>query len=197
MSQFRVSFVGEVEPLVRVADPTENRLVPLQPIDTSDSIPDNIAIWQEYTKQGNQLMKLALAQPRDSQFEQAQSGYDRAMVVAKKMWAQAQAQNSHPETIHIYTISCHNLADYYEAVNRNRQAEDLLLDAFSRTLSTMQDPQFAADFQMEAYRSLHMVLHQVVDFYDRHQNPNAGTPIVLQAGRQARQFLDRLNESPD
>ena len=186
MSQFQIPFSGKVDSLVRLAST-------LQPIDTSNSIADNIAIWQAYTKQGNQFMKLALAQPPNQQVEQAQSVYDRAIDLAKEIWHQAQAQNSHPEAIHIYTISCHNLADYYEAVNRDRHAEDLLLDAFARTLSTMQNPDLAPDFQMEAYRSLHMVLHQLVDFYDRHQNPDAATKITLQAGKQARQFLNNLN----
>ncbi len=183
MSKFQIFFSGKVDPLDQLR--------------STFSIADNIAIWQAYTRQGNQFMKLALAQPPNPQVEQAQSVYDRAIDLAKEMWHQAQAQNCHPETIHIYAISCHNLADYYEAVNRNPHAEDLLLEAFDRTLSTMQDPDLAPDFQMEAYRSLHMVLQQLVDFYDRHQNPNAATKIVLKAGQQARQFLDNLNFPPD
>ncbi len=190
MSQFQIPFSGKADPLNRLAST-------LQPTDTSNSIADNIAIWQAYTKQGNQFMKFALAQPPNPQVEQAQSFYDRAIDLAKDMWHQAQAQNCHPETIHFYAISCHNLADYYEAINRDRHAEDLLLDAFDRTLSTMQNPHLAADFQMEAYRSLHMVLQQLVDFYDRHRKPNAATKIVLQAGHEARKFLNSLNLPPD
>lgn len=179
---------------INKAAPIERLLPNLLTIDTLYSIPDNIAIWQEYTQQGNQLVKLgALAQPLNPNTDRARTAYNSAMSVAKKLWQQAQARRTNPEIIHIYVISCYNLADYYTANNLSH-AEDLLLDAYDIASLMMQDPHFDLDFQLEAYQSFQTVLRHLADFYDRQHNHQQMTAISLQAGRQARQFLSSLNK---
>ncbi|WP_310481042.1 hypothetical protein [Chamaesiphon sp. VAR_48_metabat_403] len=171
------------------------RLFPnLLAIDTLYSIPDNIAIWQEYTQQGNQFIKLgALAQPPNPNTDRARAVYNSAMSVAEKLWQQAQARRTNPEIIHIYVISCYNLADYY-AANNLSHAEDLLMDAYDVALLTMQDANFDLDFQLEAYQSFQTVLRHLVDFYVRQHNHKKMTAISIAAGRQARQFLSSINK---
>jgi hypothetical protein len=179
---------------IKKIDAIERLLPNLLAIDTLYSIPDNIALWQTYTQQGNRFMKLgALAQPPNPNPDRARAVYHSAMSVAKKLWQQAQARRTNPEIIHIYVISCYNLADYYEANNLSH-AEDLLIDAYDRALLTMQDPNFDLDFQLEAYQSFQTVLRHLVDFYDRQHNHQAMTAISLQARQQARQFLSSLNK---
>jgi hypothetical protein len=98
MTQSHTRFINKVDSVVRVASPKENRLLPnLLTIDTLYSIPDNIAIWQEYTNQGNRFMKLgALAQPPNPNTDRARTVYHRAWACCQKTVATSPSAKKQP-----------------------------------------------------------------------------------------------------
>jgi tetratricopeptide (TPR) repeat protein len=154
----------------------------------SDKQPD--PIWQQYTKEGNSKMKVG-------SIEEAKASYDRAIAIAENLWQQACEQKCNPETIHLYVITCHNLADCYEAMKLSQRAESYLIEAYRQTLTTMNDINLPLNFRMEAYQGLQMVLRQLIDFYHRTENPEAIASITLESQQQAQKLLkEPLQEFP-
>jgi tetratricopeptide (TPR) repeat protein len=158
---------------------------------TKDSSKPAEPIWHKLTKEGNSKMKEKLP-------EEAEVSYSKAMTIAENLWQQTERLKQYPETIHLYIIACHNLADCYEAMGLTKRAESYLLQAHDRTLTTIANTSFTAELRMEGYRGLQMVLRQLVDFYRRAKNLEAISRIALKSQQQAQQFLkESIEQQPN
>jgi tetratricopeptide (TPR) repeat protein len=141
-----------------------------------------ITIWQKFTEKGNSKM-------RENFLEEAELFYSKAMTIAENLSQQAENLNRDPQTIHLYIIACHNLADLYENTGLTQRAESYLLKAHDRTLTIINNPNLDPDSRMEGYRGLQIVLRQLVNFYHRNENSEAIPRIFLESQQQAQKFV--------
>jgi tetratricopeptide (TPR) repeat protein len=114
--------------------------------------------WQLYTKAGNQRMQAKL-------YHEAQQAYDRALVLAERLLEKARNKATHPDAIHPYVVSCHNLADCYLTLGNAQQAEIILRQAFDRIIGMMTDEGSPNPHKLEAFKALKAVSFKINSFY--------------------------------
>jgi tetratricopeptide (TPR) repeat protein len=142
-------------------------------------------LWEQYTKEGNSQIQVGA-------IEEAKVSYHKAIAIAENLWQQSCEQRCNPETIHLYVITCHNLADCYEAMKLNQRAESYLLQAYRQTLTTIEDTGLPLNFRIEAYQGLQMVLRQSIAFYSRTDNHEAIAQILLESQQKAQKLVNEL-----
>ncbi|MBW4435241.1 MAG: DUF2753 family protein [Pelatocladus maniniholoensis HA4357-MV3] len=106
--------------------------------------------WQLYTKTGNQRMQAKL-------YQEAQQAYQQAVDLANSLLSQAKHTATNPDTIHLYVVSCHNLADCFLAMGDAGQAEAILQQAYTEIIDTMNQSSFSMELRFEALKALKMV----------------------------------------
>ena len=145
--------------------------------------------WVDYTQAGNQYMQ-------HHQPQQARDCYCKALVLAEKMMREGVCQRQEPDVIHLYAVSCNNLAESFQALNEDLEAETILLKSHSTLMALLDDRSLALPVRQEAYRGLHRALAQLIGFYNQTQQPAALEEVTTQFKRHSQQFLRELMQPP-
>ncbi|WAL62160.1 DUF2753 family protein [Thermocoleostomius sinensis] len=114
--------------------------------------------WQLYTKTGNQRMQANL-------YHEAQQAYHQAWELAEWLLEKAEKNATHPDAIHLYVVSCHNLADNWLTLGDAQQAEMILRKAFDRVIQIMTDKGSSNPRRLEAFKALKAISFEIDSFY--------------------------------
>ncbi len=114
--------------------------------------------WQLYTKAGNQQMQANL-------YQEAQQTYQQAMKLAQLMLEEAKSNAIHPDAIHPYVVSCHNLTDCWLNLNEFPQAEQAVRQAFDQVIQVMTNQSLPHSLRLEAFKALKVVSFEIDRFY--------------------------------
>jgi tetratricopeptide (TPR) repeat protein len=114
--------------------------------------------WQLYTKAGNQRMQANL-------YHEAQQAYHQALELADLLLEEARKNATHPDAIHPYVVSCHNLADSWLTLRNVQQAEMILRQAFDRVIQIMTNECLPHSLRLEAFKALKAVSFEIDSFY--------------------------------
>ena len=143
--------------------------------------------WADYTQSGNQHMQR-------HQPQQARDCYCKALVLAEKLMVEGVRQRQEPDVIHLYAMSCNNLADSFQALGKALEAETILLKSHSTLMALLDDRNLALPVRQEAYQGLHRALAQLIGFYNQTQQPAALEEVTTQFKRHSQQFLRELTQ---
>ncbi|PMB14687.1 DUF2753 family protein [Fischerella thermalis] len=138
--------------------------------------------WQLYTKTGNQRMQANL-------YQEAQQAYQQAVDLAKSLLSQAKHTATHPDAIHVYVVSCHNLADCFLAMGDARQAEAILQQAYTEIIDTMNQSSFSKDLRFEALKALKIASCEMHSFYQQQNQLTSANKVMQDAIASAKVFL--------
>lgn len=141
--------------------------------------------WQNYTKQGNKQMG-------KSRYLLACQSYLCALELAESLLNHAKSKLDNPDAIHLYIISCNNLADSYREVKNWQESETYLLKAYDAALEIMNGKSFPLQFKIEAYRGLRINLGHLVDFYRKIGQDSKMQEIIAQTQSQTLDFLNQF-----
>jgi tetratricopeptide (TPR) repeat protein len=144
--------------------------------------------WQLDTKAGNQQMQVNL-------YFEAQQYYERALELACLLLEEAKNSSIRPDTIHLYVISCHNLADSWLNLGKMQQAEMVLQQGFDQVIQTMNDVSLSNKLRLEAFKALKMVSFEMDSFYRQQNQVARAEQIFERAITLARDFLAQFNRS--
>lgn len=114
--------------------------------------------WQLYTKAGNQRMQANL-------YREAQQAYQQALQLAHLLLEEAKINTTHPDAIHPYVVSCHNLTDCWLNLNDISQAEKVIQQAFDQVIQIMTDRSLPNPLRLEAFKALKAVSFEIDSFY--------------------------------
>lgn len=141
--------------------------------------------WVGYTQAGNQHMQ-------SQQPQQARHCYSQALVLAEKLMIKGVRQRQEPDVIHLYAVSCINLADSFQALGEDLEVETVLLKAHSTLVALLEDRTLLLPVRQAAYQGGHKALIQLIEFYDQTQQPAASEAVMTQFKHRSRQFLQAL-----
>lgn len=150
-------------------------------------IPPPDARWQACTQTANRLMQ-------EGSYQEAQAAYLQAVQIAEAALTAAESQQDNEHAVHLYAVSCHNLADNFLQLGQSAEAEMLLTKAYQRSLCLMQNDRLPYAFRWEAMRALQQVALQRIDFYRRQGQTDAVAVVLSQSSGQIQSFL--TNEQP-
>ena len=114
--------------------------------------------WQIYTKTGNQRVQ-------SNSYHEAHQAYCRALELAELLLEEAKNNATHPDAIHPYVVSCHNLADNWLILENVQQAEMILRQAFDRVIGMMTDEGLPNPHKLEVFKALKAVSFEINSFY--------------------------------
>jgi tetratricopeptide (TPR) repeat protein len=152
---------------------------------TQDSYEANELQWQLYTKAGNQRMQANL-------YLEAQQAYNQAMKLAHLMLEEARSSTNHPEAIHPYVVSCHNLADCWLDLGNVTQAERILQQVFHQVVQVMNNIDVPDLLRLEAFKALKVVSFEIQGFYRNLDQLTQAEHIFEQGLTLAQEFLDQF-----
>jgi tetratricopeptide (TPR) repeat protein len=138
--------------------------------------------WQIYTKAGNQQMQT-------QSYAEAQQIYSLALAMAELLLEEAKASLHHPEAIHPYVVSHHNLIDAYSHLGLASQAEDTLNKVYRQVTCVMNDPNLPPKLRLEAFRALKIVAFETHRFYREINQAATAEAQFAQMQQQAQDFL--------
>jgi tetratricopeptide (TPR) repeat protein len=141
--------------------------------------------WQFYSRMGNHQMQ-------ESFHVDAQRSYRRALEVAELMLQTAQ---EHPDVVHPYVVSHHNLADCLVQLGNTQQADGVLRQAFDRIIELMNDETMAMELRFEALRALRANSFERYQFYRESEQPLKAEEVMQQAMAQSTDFISRYGST--
>ena len=144
--------------------------------------------WQFYTKAGNEQMQAHL-------YQKAQQYYSRAQELAHLLLEEAQRDRTHPDAIHPYVVSCHNLADSWLKLDDAQQAEMILCQVFNRVSQILTDGDLPNPLRLEALKALKAVSYEMEHFYRSLDRVDRAREMFDRANTVAEKFLASFDES--
>lgn len=144
--------------------------------------------WQFYTKAGNQQMQANL-------YPKAQQYYSRALELAHLLLKEAQRDSVHPDAIHPYVVSCHNLAESWLKLDDAQQAEMILCQVFNRVSQILADGDSPNPLRLEALKALKAVSYEMEHFYRSLDRLDRAKEMFERANAVAETFLASFDDS--
>jgi tetratricopeptide (TPR) repeat protein len=114
--------------------------------------------WQFYTKQGNEQMQSEL-------YVEANKSYLAALELAEIIICNAKHNKAPVEMIHLYVVSCQNLANCFQKLGNYAEAEQCLIDAYQTTDDIMEDESLLMEARSIGYQGFQMSFMQLSDYY--------------------------------
>ncbi|UFP94759.1 DUF2753 domain-containing protein [Gloeobacter morelensis] len=124
--------------------------------------------------------------------QQAEAEYRQALALAETLLQTARVQLDNAHAIHVYAISCHNLATVYTRLECDFLAEGALLAAHGAAVGTLDDIGLPHAFRWEALCALRANMFQLIDFYRGRGRKADRDAIVERSTASAVQFLSTL-----
>ncbi|MBE9213605.1 hypothetical protein IQ247_13165 [Plectonema cf. radiosum LEGE 06105] len=121
--------------------------------------------------------------------------YPKALTVAQELLQEATSHLSNSEAIHIYVLSCQNLANCHLAVGEVMKAETCLLKAQSSASGMMGASKLPMEFRTQAYYAFHTTFQDLVRFYQAINRQDALGEIIMQSKEQALKFFGQGEEA--
>ncbi|MEO0826547.1 MAG: hypothetical protein AAFY67_12935 [Cyanobacteria bacterium J06642_9] len=148
--------------------------------------PQPNSTWVRCTEAGNRQMQLG-------DLKAAQSFYRKALALAEKLIQPTMLQCQQPTSlIHLYLVSCNNLADSCQVLREPEEAEVSLLKAHSRMIVLMNNEGLSSPTRQAAYHGLRRAFNRLASFYSQTQKLEALTKVMVQTKLQSRRFVDNL-----
>jgi hypothetical protein len=95
--------------------------------------------------------------------------------------------------IHLYVVSCHNLASVQVKKGELSIAESTLHQAYHRPLKLMVNTALPLEFRLEAYQGFFMAFHHLMNFYEPYELCSARDALINHAKPLALNFLRQLD----
>ena len=114
--------------------------------------------WQLHSKAGNHQFQSGL-------YAESLHAYRQAIALAELMLAIAQNERRHPEAIHAYVISGHNLADSLLQLGERQTAETAMQQALDQVIELMFAAHYSRCLRVEAAKALKMVSLKAYEFH--------------------------------
>lgn len=121
--------------------------------------------------------------------------YQKALTVAQELLQEATSRLSNSEAIHIYVLSCQNLANCHLAVGEVMEAETCLLKAQSNASEMMGASKLPMEFRTQAYYAFHATFQDLIKFYQAVDRQDALCEIIMQSKEQALKFFGQGEET--
>ena len=147
--------------------------------------PESNRTWVNYTQAGNHCMQLGHS-------EEARSLYRQTVALAEKLILRGILQYQKPYIIHMYIVSCHNLANCCQIMGELPEAETSLLKAYSTAIAFMNNRRLPSSIRQEAYHALNRAFTYLAGFYTQTQQTEALAEITMQTQIQGQRFMDTL-----
>lgn len=138
--------------------------------------------WQFYTKQGNEQMQSGL-------YIQANKSYLAALELAEIIICNAKHNKAPVEMIHLYVVSCHNLANCFLKLGNYAEAEQCLLDAYQTTDDIMEDENLLMEARSTGYQGFQISFMQLSDFYGSTGQKQKLVNLIESSKAKALEFL--------
>jgi hypothetical protein len=123
----------------------------------------------------------------------AQRSYRCALEIAELMLLAAQ---DHPDIVHPYVVSHHNLADCLVQLGNMQQADGVLRQVFDRIIELMNDEAMAMELRFEALRALRANSLERYQFYRESEQTPKAEEVMQQAMAQSNDFISRYGSTP-
>jgi tetratricopeptide (TPR) repeat protein len=146
--------------------------------------------WQFYTKQGNEQMQSGL-------YAEANKSYLAALELAEIITGNAKRHQAPVEMIHIYVVSCYNLAGSFQKLGSYEEAEQCLLDAYQTTDDIMEDENLLMDARSTGYQGFQASFMQLSDFYGSTGQKEKLVNLIDSSKVKALEFLALVKRNMD
>ncbi|MBW4698408.1 MAG: DUF2753 domain-containing protein [Aphanocapsa lilacina HA4352-LM1] len=155
----------------------------MNPSNTPPPPPD--PAWKACTCRANHSLQQGCHQ-------QAEAEYRQATALAETLLQTARVRLDNAHAIHVYAISCHNLAMVYTKLECNFLAEAALLAAHGAAVGMLEDAGLPQAFRWEALGALRANMFQFIDFYRNLGRKADLDAIVERSTAPAIRFLSTL-----
>jgi tetratricopeptide (TPR) repeat protein len=141
--------------------------------------------WQFYSRMGNQQMQANF-------YVDAQRSYRHALELAELMLLAAQ---DHPDVVHPYVVSHHNLADCLIQLGNMQQADGVLRQVFDRIIELMNDETMTMELRFEALRALRATSFERYQFYHESEQTSKAEEVMQQAMARSTDFISQYGST--
>ncbi|QUY42858.1 tetratricopeptide repeat protein [Acaryochloris marina] len=141
--------------------------------------------WQLHSKAGNQSFQAG-------RYAEARQAYRKAISLAELMLMTAKKERHHPEAIHAYVISCHNLADNSLKSDEVQAAETTMQQALAQVIDLMYSTQYSQCLRFEAAKALEMVSLKAYELYQNLGQSDKAQAVFELAAEQAQTFFSQM-----
>jgi tetratricopeptide (TPR) repeat protein len=142
-------------------------------------------VWKNHIQQGNRQIQAQL-------YDDAIACYEQALSIAEKILQQATSDLNNFEAIHLYVLSCQNLANCHLVLGQLTEAETCLLKAKSSASDIMGACQLPMELRTQAYCAFYATFKDLVKFYEALGDQDALSEIITQSQEQALSFLQQV-----
>ncbi|MEH2183860.1 hypothetical protein [Nostoc sp.] len=142
-------------------------------------------VWKNHIQEGNSKMQV-------KSYYDAIACYQKALTLAEKILQKATSHLTNSEAIHIYVLSCQNLANCHLAVGQLIEAETYLLKAQSSASDIMGASKLPMEFRTQAYCAFYATFQDLVKFYEALGREDEVSEIIMQSKEQALKFLEQV-----
>lgn len=141
--------------------------------------------WTFWTQAGNTCF-------HNNDYPKAKSYYLQALRFAEQSLQASEQSRHNSGSIHLYVVSCHNLASVQAQQGEVSIAESTLHQAYHRLLKLMVNTDLPLQFRLEAYQGFFMAFRHLIDFYQPYEPCSARDALINHAKPLALSFLRQL-----
>lgn len=122
----------------------------------------------------------------------AQAFYEQALTLESHLLQTAIQQTYAPETIHLYVISCYNLANVHQRLEQWAKAEEILRQAYDIALNLMTRRALPLPVRAEGYQGFFAAFQRLVEFYGQRSDRASCDALINHAKPLALEFLQEM-----
>lgn len=141
--------------------------------------------WTFWTQAGNTCFY-------NNDYLNAKNYYLQALQFAEQSLQDIEHPSYDSGTIHLYVVSCHNLASVQVKQGEISTAESTLHQAYHRPLKLMVNTALPLEFRLDAYRGFFVAFHHLMNFYKPYEPCSARDALINHAKPLALDFLRQL-----
>jgi tetratricopeptide (TPR) repeat protein len=142
--------------------------------------------WVSFIETGNHYFE-------NGDYPAAQLQYQQALALGTQLLQTAAQQVHAPEMIHLYIISCNNIANIHQQLNQQTEAEAVLRQAYNTALTLINRNTLPLTFRSEIYNGFHSAFQRLMEFYAQQGDRQSVDELIYQAQPIALKFLERMN----
>lgn len=130
--------------------------------------------WSSYIEAGNGHF-------RDGDYLAAQDLYEQALTLGRQLLQAAVQQTHAPETIHLYIVSCFNMANVHQQLEQRTEAERMLRQAYDTALALMTCQTLSLNFRATVYQGFSAAFGKLIEFYGQRGDSLSSDALVSHA----------------
>jgi tetratricopeptide (TPR) repeat protein len=144
--------------------------------------------WDSYIRTGNDYFN-------QGNYAISQAQYTQALTLGSHLLQIAVQQEHAPETIHLFIISCFNMANVHEELGQKTEAETLLRQAYDKATDLMTCQTLSLAFRATIYQGFQAAFERLMAFYHQYGDRQSCDALISQAQPLALAFLSSLESS--